>query len=148
MGWGRTGAGPWVARGWEPGRALGHGVRDPGDLRGEGQALWDGGRGVAGDETGARCPEATRCGWGGAEAAAPVGTGRPCSRAPRWPLCVPRGWRRGLGPVVPSRPQAGRGTVPHVTPPAQVEREIAILKLIEHPHVLKLHDVYENKKYL
>lgn len=30
----------------------------------------------------------------------------------------------------------------------QVEREIAILKLIEHPHVLKLHDVYENKKYL
>uniref|UniRef100_A0A673Y8L4 BR serine/threonine kinase 2 n=1 Tax=Salmo trutta TaxID=8032 RepID=A0A673Y8L4_SALTR len=27
-------------------------------------------------------------------------------------------------------------------------REIAILKLIEHPHVLKLHDVYENKKYL
>ncbi|KAF7238805.1 Serine/threonine-protein kinase BRSK1 [Varanus komodoensis] len=29
-----------------------------------------------------------------------------------------------------------------------VEREIAILKLIEHPHVLKLHDVYENKKYL
>uniref|UniRef100_A0A8C8TJT7 BR serine/threonine kinase 1 n=1 Tax=Peromyscus maniculatus bairdii TaxID=230844 RepID=A0A8C8TJT7_PERMB len=25
---------------------------------------------------------------------------------------------------------------------------IAILKLIEHPHVLKLHDVYENKKYL
>lgn len=32
--------------------------------------------------------------------------------------------------------------------PVQVEREIAILKLIEHPHVLKLHDVYENKKYL
>jgi BR serine/threonine kinase len=32
--------------------------------------------------------------------------------------------------------------------PWQVEREIAILKLIEHPHVLKLHDVYENKKYL
>lgn len=31
---------------------------------------------------------------------------------------------------------------------AQVEREIAILKLIEHPHVLKLHDVYENNKYL
>lgn len=30
----------------------------------------------------------------------------------------------------------------------QVEREIAILKLIEHPHVLKLHEVYENKKYL
>ncbi|XP_037744139.2 serine/threonine-protein kinase BRSK1, partial [Chelonia mydas] len=30
----------------------------------------------------------------------------------------------------------------------KVEREIAILKLIEHPHVLKLHDVYENKKYL
>uniref|UniRef100_A0A9J8ADG3 Protein kinase domain-containing protein n=1 Tax=Cyprinus carpio carpio TaxID=630221 RepID=A0A9J8ADG3_CYPCA len=26
--------------------------------------------------------------------------------------------------------------------------QIAILKLIEHPHVLKLHDVYENKKYL
>uniref|UniRef100_A0AAY5KMA9 Protein kinase domain-containing protein n=1 Tax=Esox lucius TaxID=8010 RepID=A0AAY5KMA9_ESOLU len=30
----------------------------------------------------------------------------------------------------------------------KVEREIAILKLIEHPHVLKLHDVYENNKYL
>uniref|UniRef100_A0A3B4ZJ57 Serine/threonine-protein kinase BRSK2-like n=1 Tax=Stegastes partitus TaxID=144197 RepID=A0A3B4ZJ57_9TELE len=29
----------------------------------------------------------------------------------------------------------------------KVEREIAILKLIEHPHVLKLHDVYENNKY-
>ncbi|XP_037545255.1 serine/threonine-protein kinase BRSK1 [Nematolebias whitei] len=29
-----------------------------------------------------------------------------------------------------------------------VEREIAILKLIEHPHVLKLYDVYENNKYL
>ncbi|CAG02397.1 unnamed protein product, partial [Tetraodon nigroviridis] len=35
-----------------------------------------------------------------------------------------------------------------ITPLPQVEREIAILKLIEHPHVLKLHDVYENKKYL
>lgn len=32
--------------------------------------------------------------------------------------------------------------------PVKVEREIAILKLIEHPHVLKLHDVYENNKYL
>ncbi|KAI5632490.1 protein kinase domain-containing protein [Phthorimaea operculella] len=31
---------------------------------------------------------------------------------------------------------------------AQVEREIAIMKLIEHPHVLGLSDVYENKKYL
>jgi BR serine/threonine kinase len=30
----------------------------------------------------------------------------------------------------------------------QVEREIAIMKLIEHPHVLHLYDVYENKKYL
>uniref|UniRef100_A0A3Q2QS94 Serine/threonine-protein kinase BRSK2-like n=1 Tax=Fundulus heteroclitus TaxID=8078 RepID=A0A3Q2QS94_FUNHE len=30
----------------------------------------------------------------------------------------------------------------------KVEREIAILKLIEHPHVLKLYDVYENNKYL
>uniref|UniRef100_A0A4W5MSL6 Si:ch211-255p10.4 n=1 Tax=Hucho hucho TaxID=62062 RepID=A0A4W5MSL6_9TELE len=30
----------------------------------------------------------------------------------------------------------------------KVEREIAILKLIEHPHVLKLHDIYENNKYL
>uniref|UniRef100_A0A673M5V0 Serine/threonine-protein kinase BRSK2-like n=1 Tax=Sinocyclocheilus rhinocerous TaxID=307959 RepID=A0A673M5V0_9TELE len=30
----------------------------------------------------------------------------------------------------------------------KVEREIAILKLIEHPHVLNLHDVYENNKYL
>ncbi|KAG1676687.1 Serine/threonine-protein kinase BRSK2 [Nymphon striatum] len=28
-----------------------------------------------------------------------------------------------------------------------VEREIAIMKLIEHPHVLRLYDVYENKKY-
>ncbi|KAF8786310.1 Serine/threonine kinase SAD-1 like protein [Argiope bruennichi] len=30
----------------------------------------------------------------------------------------------------------------------KVEREIAIMKLIEHPHVLALYDVYENKKYL
>ncbi|VDO04306.1 unnamed protein product [Haemonchus placei] len=30
----------------------------------------------------------------------------------------------------------------------RVEREIAIMKLIEHPHVLHLYDVYENKKYL
>nr|CAD7594160.1 unnamed protein product [Timema genevievae] len=29
-----------------------------------------------------------------------------------------------------------------------VEREIAIMKLIDHPHVLGLSDVYENKKYL
>ena len=33
-------------------------------------------------------------------------------------------------------------------PSSQVEREIAIMKLIEHPHVLGLYDVYENKKYL
>ncbi|KAK3103562.1 hypothetical protein FSP39_020190 [Pinctada imbricata] len=30
----------------------------------------------------------------------------------------------------------------------KVEREIAIMKLIEHPHVLGLFNVYENKKYL
>ena len=30
----------------------------------------------------------------------------------------------------------------------KVEREIAIMKLIEHPHVLGLFDVYENRKYL
>ncbi|KAI5726360.1 hypothetical protein M8J76_001261 [Diaphorina citri] len=30
----------------------------------------------------------------------------------------------------------------------KVEREIAIMKLIEHPHVLRLSDVYENKKNL
>ncbi|KAJ8956294.1 hypothetical protein NQ318_015030, partial [Aromia moschata] len=30
----------------------------------------------------------------------------------------------------------------------KVEREIAIMKLIDHPHVLGLTDVYENKKYL
>ena len=30
----------------------------------------------------------------------------------------------------------------------QVEREIAIMKLIEHPHVLHLYEVYENKKCL
>eukprot|EP00800_Vazella_pourtalesii_P011620 TRINITY_DN2796_c0_g1_i1.p1 TRINITY_DN2796_c0_g1~~TRINITY_DN2796_c0_g1_i1.p1 ORF type:complete len:661 (-),score=92.55 TRINITY_DN2796_c0_g1_i1:803-2785(-) len=30
----------------------------------------------------------------------------------------------------------------------KVEREIAIMKLIEHPHVLRLFDVYENKKHL
>lgn len=30
----------------------------------------------------------------------------------------------------------------------KVEREIAIMKLIEHPHVLGLYDVYENHKYL
>lgn len=44
---------------------------------------------------------------------------------------------------------SGGAPVPsQISLPAQVEREIAILKLIEHPHVLKLHDVYENKKYL
>lgn len=30
----------------------------------------------------------------------------------------------------------------------KVEREIAIMKLIEHPHVLGFYDVYENKKFL
>lgn len=30
----------------------------------------------------------------------------------------------------------------------KVEREIAIMKLIEHPHVLGLYDVYENRRYL
>ena len=30
----------------------------------------------------------------------------------------------------------------------KVEREIAIMKLIEHPNVLALYDVYENRKYL
>ncbi|CAF1645099.1 unnamed protein product, partial [Adineta ricciae] len=30
----------------------------------------------------------------------------------------------------------------------KVEREIAIMKLIEHPHVLRLYDVYESRKYL
>ncbi|CAF0824075.1 unnamed protein product [Adineta steineri] len=30
----------------------------------------------------------------------------------------------------------------------KVEREIAIMKLIEHPHVLRIHDVYESRKYL
>jgi serine/threonine protein kinase len=30
----------------------------------------------------------------------------------------------------------------------QVKREIAILKLIEHPHVLKLYDVYETGSLL
>lgn len=30
----------------------------------------------------------------------------------------------------------------------QVEREIAIMKLIDHPHVLGLYDVYESKKHL
>ncbi|ESN95037.1 hypothetical protein HELRODRAFT_157732 [Helobdella robusta] len=30
----------------------------------------------------------------------------------------------------------------------KVEREIAIMKLIEHPHVLGLYNIYENKKYL
>lgn len=50
------------------------------------------------------------------------------------------GPRAGIG-------RAGQGVL-RAPPTLQVEREIAILKLIEHPHVLKLHDVYENKKYL
>lgn len=45
-------------------------------------------------------------------------------------------------PTVPLHPSLAR------SPSVQVEREIAILKLIEHPHVLKLYDVYENNKYL
>ena len=32
--------------------------------------------------------------------------------------------------------------------PPKVEREIAIMKLIEHQNVLCLYDVYENRKYL
>uniref|UniRef100_A0A452EGT2 BR serine/threonine kinase 2 n=1 Tax=Capra hircus TaxID=9925 RepID=A0A452EGT2_CAPHI len=71
-----------------------------------------------------------------------------------------RGATGGWGAVARDRAQlggrnraelgAGRtpGGVPSDGGPPQVEREIAILKLIEHPHVLKLHDVYENKKYL
>ncbi|ODN00410.1 Serine/threonine-protein kinase BRSK1, partial [Orchesella cincta] len=39
-------------------------------------------------------------------------------------------------------------TVALVSRQLVVEREIAIMKLIEHPHVLGLYDVYENKKYL
>jgi len=38
--------------------------------------------------------------------------------------------------------------VSHIFFTLQVEREIAIMKLIDHPHVLGLSDVYENKKYL
>ena len=30
----------------------------------------------------------------------------------------------------------------------QVEREIAIMRLIEHPHILGLYDVYESSRYL
>uniref|UniRef100_A0A5S6QS09 non-specific serine/threonine protein kinase n=1 Tax=Trichuris muris TaxID=70415 RepID=A0A5S6QS09_TRIMR len=30
----------------------------------------------------------------------------------------------------------------------KVEREIAIMKLIDHPYILRLYDVYENRKYL
>lgn len=30
----------------------------------------------------------------------------------------------------------------------QVEREVAILKLIDHPHVMKLHDVWETRRHL
>jgi len=30
----------------------------------------------------------------------------------------------------------------------KVEREISIMKLIEHPHVLGLYDIYDNRKYL
>ena len=30
----------------------------------------------------------------------------------------------------------------------KVEREITIMKLIEHNNVLRLYDVYDNKKYL
>jgi len=30
----------------------------------------------------------------------------------------------------------------------KVEREIAVLRLMDHPHVLKLYDVYETSKYL
>lgn len=63
-------------------------------------------------------------------------------RAGRCGVGIPGSPPRGCGWEVTRLPPAG----PLV--PEQVEREIAILKLIEHPHVLKLHDVYENKKYL
>ena len=35
-----------------------------------------------------------------------------------------------------------------ICPPLQVEREIAIMKLVNHPNVLGLYDVYENNSYL
>ncbi|VDL69556.1 unnamed protein product [Nippostrongylus brasiliensis] len=43
---------------------------------------------------------------------------------------------------------ASTSTRPSLETTTMVEREIAIMKLIEHPHVLHLYDVYENKKYL
>ncbi len=30
----------------------------------------------------------------------------------------------------------------------KVEREIAVMKLLDHPNVLRLYDVYETTKYL
>lgn len=29
--------------------------------------------------------------------------------------------------------------------PMAIEREVAILKLIEHPHIMKLYDIWENR---
>jgi serine/threonine protein kinase len=29
--------------------------------------------------------------------------------------------------------------------PLSIEREVAILKLIDHPHIVKLHDIWENR---
>lgn len=83
-----------------------------------------------------------------------------CSRIPGWGAGSSRkgtpGWAgrdraelggRGQGPGAAGGRETPGGAPSDGGAP-QVEREIAILKLIEHPHVLKLHDVYENKKYL
>lgn len=59
------------------------------------------------------------------------------------PSCV---WHSHLHHFSPRFPNLSLHAAP--LPSDQVEREIAILKLIEHPHVLKLYDVYENNKYL
>ena len=41
-----------------------------------------------------------------------------------------------------SLPEAAEG---EMRVPMAIEREVAILKLIEHPHIMKLYDIWENR---
>ncbi|KPP63470.1 hypothetical protein Z043_118270 [Scleropages formosus] len=58
------------------------------------------------------------------------------------------GPRPAPSPRSAARCREWKRTHAHARLTPQVEREIAILKLIEHPHVLKLYDVYENNRHL
>jgi len=59
---------------------------------------------------------------------------------------LPSGWVSKMALLV-SKELARLHLHSHITV-IQVEREIAMMKLIDHPHVLGLYDVYENNTHL